>query len=79
MNDIYVYTVPLPKGISETVTSCVGGFTIYLNQSLSDEDMVKAYNHALDHILLGHFDMNCDKNVQQMEMEAHYGKTKEVP
>ena len=73
MNDIYVYTVPLPHGISEMVASCVGGFTIYLSRDLSDEDKIKAYNHAVNHIRLGHFDMTCDKDIQQMEIEAHYG------
>lgn len=74
MCDVYVYTASLPKGVNEAVISCVGGFTIYLNKTLSDEDRVKAYNHAMNHIALGHFDYNCDKDVQQMESEAHYGK-----
>lgn len=75
MNEIYVYQARLPKNIKEAVLPCVGGFTIYLNENLSEKQKKEAYDHALKHIELGHFDITCDKDVQQMELEAHYGKT----
>ena len=76
--DIFVYYAPFPWSVKEVVLPCIDGYCIYLNKNIPREEQEKAYQHALRHIELGHFDMNCDKDVQQMEIEAHYDKTKEV-
>ena len=74
-SDIYLYFMKLPDGIDEAVISCCGGYTVWIDERLSDEKKKEAYDHAMRHIQLGHFDITCDKDVQTMEVEAHYGKT----
>lgn len=71
--NIFVYFVLLPKGINEAVVSGVDQFTIYIDSRLSDKQKKEAYNHAMKHIEMGHFDISCDKDVQEIEYEAHYG------
>jgi len=68
MVDTFVYLIDMPLNVSEMVTPCEFGFTIYLNAKLSYQDRVKAYLHALDHIERD--DWNRD-NVQMIETEAH--------
>lgn len=69
MDDVYVYFVQLPNGVSEMILPCLdGGYTIYIDPRLSYQGRVKAYLHALRHI------ENCDwskEDVQQIEEEAH--------
>lgn len=50
MDDVYLYYVPLPPGINEMVTPCYDGFTIYIDESLDEEQRMKAYLHAMTHI-----------------------------
>ena len=73
MANIFVYFVLLPKGINEAVVSGVDQFTVYINRNLSESKRLEAYNHAMKHIEMGHFDIDCDKDVQRVEYEAHYG------
>lgn len=73
MANIYVYFVLLPNGINEMVASGVDSFTIYIDSRLSDKQRREAYNHAMKHINSGHLDYNCEKSVQEIEFEAHYG------
>ena len=73
MANIYVYFVLLPNGINEMVASGVDSFTIYIDSRLSDKQRREAYNHAMKHINSGHLDYNCEKSVQEIEYEAHYG------
>jgi len=68
MVDIFTYIVPLPRGIREMVTPCADGYTVYLDESLSQEGRLKAYLHALYHI--EHDDFSKD-DVQMIELEAH--------
>lgn len=68
MDDVFTYLIDLPPKINEAVTPCLDGYTIYINRNLSKDKQIKAYLHALHHI------MNCDferSNVQQIESEAH--------
>ena len=73
MANIFVYLVDLPDGINEMVTSGVDSFTVYIDRNLSDKKRKEAYEHAMKHINMGHFDIDCDLNVNEMEYEAHYG------
>ena len=73
MANIYVYFVLLPDGINEMVASGVDSFTIYIDSRLSDKQRREAYNHAMKHINSGHLAYNCEKSVQEIEYEAHYG------
>lgn len=68
MADIYTYLAPLPRGIREIVAPCADGYTIYLDESLSHEDRISAYNHALFHI---EHDFSIKDNVQMIELKAH--------
>lgn len=68
MDDIYVYTVDLPRHIDEMVTPCFGGYTVYLSSRLDEAQRLKAYKHALRHIENNDFDRT---DVQQIEAEAH--------
>lgn len=60
--------VRLPPGINEIVLPCVGGYTIYIDSSLTYEQREDAYRHALWHIEHGDFE-KCD--VQEIEHDAH--------
>ena len=73
MSNIYIYLVDLPSCVNESVISGVDSFTIYINRNLSESKRLEAYNHAMKHIEMGHFDISCDKDVQEIEYEAHYG------
>lgn len=73
-NDVFVYFVKLPKGIREFVRPCAdGNFTVYIDESLSESERIKAYAHAMRHIKAGHFDYGNEMSVQEMEFEAHEG------
>ena len=74
MANIFVYLIDLPEGINEMVASGIDSFTVYIDRKLSNEKRLEAYNHALKHINMGHFDIDCDLDVNEMECEAHYGK-----
>ena len=68
MDSIFIYIIDLPTDISEMVTPCEGGFTIYLNGRLSYADRVRAYCHALRHI---EKDDWSKEDVQKIESDAH--------
>lgn len=68
MDDIFVYIVDLPLTVAEMVTPCTGGYTIYLNAKLTQEDRIKAYRHALRHVERNDWDKT---DVQEIEYEAH--------
>ena len=68
MDDIFVYIVDLPLTVAEMVAPCAGGYTIYLNAKLTQEDRVRAYRHALRHVERNDWDKT---DVQQIEYEAH--------
>lgn len=68
MDDIFVYFVKLPEDIDEVVMPCVGGYTIYIDPSLSYHQQIKAYNHALWHIQNNDWEKD---DLQQIETEAH--------
>ena len=53
MADGYVYFVKFPEGIKEAVMPCAEGYTIYIDERLSDEMRLRVYQHALEHIRRG--------------------------
>ena len=79
MDNIYVYYLDeLPGKLNEMVSPCIDGYTVYIRSGLDDAHRLKAYEHALKHIENGDFDVDCIKDVQQIEAEAH-GPEKVVP
>lgn len=70
MDDIFVYTVKMPPKIKEFVTPCLDGYTVYIDDSLSDEEKREAYNHAMKHIERNDFE---NTDIQEIEYEAHIG------
>lgn len=66
--DIFTYNVDLPDNVSEVVTPCFGGYTVYINKSLTYEERMKAFDHAMRHIRQNDFEK---ENVQDIEKEAH--------
>lgn len=68
MVDIYTYIVPLPAGINEAVMACAGGYTVYIDDRLSPEGRIRAYNHVLKHIQSNDFEKT---DVQEIEAKAH--------
>ena len=67
----YVYFTSLPDGINEMVVPCTDGYTIYIDESLNDDERLRAYKHALKHIDNRDFEGGDEKSVQKIESEAH--------
>lgn len=68
-DNIYVYTVDLPHSITEMVTPCLDGYTIYLNARMDRAAQLKGYRHALYHIR--NHDFEREDDIQTIESEAH--------
>ena len=68
MDDVFIYYVPLPSKVKEFVTPCQDGYTIYINDSLSNEEQLSAYYHAMIHIVDHDFEKY---DVQDIEALAH--------
>lgn len=69
MADIfYTFITDLPDGIKEVVTPCFDGFTIYIDARLDEVERIKAYKHAVRHILQRDFEKD---DVQDIESDAH--------
>lgn len=67
-DDVFIYLIDLPAKINEAVTPCLDGYTIYINRNLSKDSQLKAYLHALHHIMNKDFERS---DIQQIESEAH--------
>jgi hypothetical protein len=67
--NIYVYLLNLPRGISEAVTPCPDGYTVYIDSKLDRDSQIRAYNHAIGHIENG--DLYSDESADQIEAYAH--------
>ena len=68
VNSVYIYLVDLPTDISEMVTPCVDGFTVYINARQSQGRQIEAYRHAMGHIYKDDWKR---EDVQAVESEAH--------
>lgn len=68
-DEIHVYQIPMPPKTHECVLPCLDGFTVYLDESLTYEQRLEKYKHAVEeHIRKNHFE---EKDVQAIEAEAH--------
>ena len=66
--DVFVYMVPLPGKIKECVTvNDDGTYTVFIKESLSPADRVRALAHAKRHIECLYFE---GANVQEIEKDA---------
>lgn len=68
--NIYHYIADLPDGFKEMVTPCFDGYTVYTDSSLSREEAIKAYKHALEEHILND-DFNREEAADQIELRAH--------
>lgn len=77
-DDVYVYLRDdLPPHIHEMVApNADGTYTIIIDSTLSYASQCEAYNHALEHIERGHFDVDCTLSVQEIEAQAHHRSIK---
>lgn len=67
--DIYVYAVPLPGRVRETVTyNADGSYTVLIKDSLSPLEQARSYAHARQHIENGDFEK---QTATQIERDAH--------
>lgn len=70
MDGIFVYIIAMDPLVKEqVVANSDGTFSIFINDYLSPEWKIKAYNHAISHIKNGDFDKKAD--VDAIECEAH--------
>ncbi len=71
-HDVYVYRAPLPGKVREMVTPDTedDGYSVYIDEGLSDEEAYEEYQHALRHIAAGHFDQD-GRSADELEIEAH--------
>lgn len=73
MDEIFTRVAPLPVSISGyTVRDRNGDFNIILNDRLTHERQMEAYNHELRHIQRG--DFNRGGKVDLIEIYAHKGR-----
>ena len=70
MENIYIYLAKLPDGIAEGVSPCLDGYTIYIDERLTSEEMTMAYDHAMYHIENGDC-WNETMTASQKEIRAH--------
>lgn len=68
MNDIFLYIVRLPDGVNEMVVPCDGGYSVYLDSTISECKRIRAFCHALSHIDNHDFEK---PDVTRIEDEAH--------
>lgn len=70
MEDVFVYIIAMDPLIKEQVVANPDGtFSVFINDYLSPERRIKAYNHALSHIRNGDFYKDADVDI--IECEAH--------
>ena len=68
MNDIYTRLVDLPPRIHEMVAPGPDGYSVYIDEKLSEAERIRAYHHALKHIEGKDFEKEC---ADQIESNAH--------
>lgn len=70
MNDIIIRVVDMPESIRAlTIRDPENDYNIYLNCRLSQERLLQAYMHELQHIRSGDFDSS--ESVDLIEIYAH--------
>ena len=69
LTDVRVYVVPLPPRIKSFICERNGYITICINECLSEDARVKAYEHELYH--LEHDDLHSELSTGLIEIRAH--------
>ena len=69
LTDVRVYVVPLPPRIKSFICERNGYVTICINECLSEDARVKAYEHEMYH--LEHDDLHSDLSTGLIEIRAH--------
>ena len=69
MDNIFIYPIDAPTEIGEMVSPCLDGYTVYINQRLSNDGRKRAYRHALNHIRNNDFEGI--GSVDEIESNAH--------
>lgn len=73
VGDCFVYLAPLPHDVREMLTPCTEGYTLYLNERLTQNQRLRAIEHAFRHAQRGDFEkLNAD--VQEIEYSTHKGE-----
>lgn len=70
VGDCFVYMAPLPHDIREMMTPSAEGYTLYLNENLTQEQRIRAVEHAFRHVQNGDFE-KMNGIVQEIESHAH--------
>lgn len=74
--DIFVHLINMPGSTNEAITPNEdGSYSIFINAKLSNDEQLKAYEHALKHIQEEDFSKD---DVQIIEAKAHNTTEKEV-
>lgn len=69
LTDARVYVVPLPPRIKSFICERNGYVTICINECLSEDARVKAYEHEMYH--LEHDDLHSELSTGLIEIRAH--------
>jgi len=69
LTDVRVYVVPLPSRIKSFICERNGYVTICINECLSEDARVKAYEHEMYH--LEHDDLHSELSTGLIEIRAH--------
>ena len=69
LTDVRVYVVPLPPRIKSFICERNGYVTICINECLSEDARIKAYEHEMYH--LEHDDLHSDLSTGLIEIRAH--------
>lgn len=70
MEDIFIRLIPMPSHIRGFTARGCDGYSIYIDESLSDDERMKVYKHELDHIINGDFDSH-EVDVSLLEGRRH--------
>jgi len=73
-DEIYIYRIDLPDGINEMITPCEDGYTLYIDKRLSPDGFIRAYHHAVSHVINNDWDKS---DVQSIERTAHEQREKD--
>lgn len=71
MSDYHVYRTALPPHIREMITPDGedDGYTVYIDEKLDDAQAMRAYHHAVSHVVRGDFEIG--GSADQIENSAH--------
>ena len=70
-DEVRTLIYPLPSRIRAYTARIDGYYTIIINDNLSPEARIEAYNHEMKHIYNNDFES--EKSVKGIELKAHRG------